>query len=473
MTKKWQIITLLTLSLLTHFLFFGHPNETVFDEVHFGKFVSGYYTREYFFDIHPPLGKLMIAGFAKLFDFEPGFAFAEIGNKFPDKQYLILRFLPNLAGSLLPLVIYLLLVEMGISRTASFFGGLFIVFENALLTQSHYILLDSFLLLFGFLALLFYFRHTRYKIHDTKYLILFGLFSGLALSVKWTGLGFLALPLLFEFIKIIRAREFRSFFTVLFPPLAIALAVYFIIFSSHLIILNKSGPGDAFMSIGFQKTLAGSKYADNEAKPSNLLQKFTELNTEMYKANQRLDATHPYSSQWYEWPFMTRSIYYWVNPVRSPICILYIGRCLWHLTSNGVNGDARIYLIGNPVIWWLSTAAVVYFVFSFSYLVFKIQDIRYKIQDTIPVFLLAGYVINILPFTGVKRVMFLYHYFTAYIFAIMILVWLISQNKNSEKIFRVLLIFTVISFTFFAPLSYGLELSPKAYKIRVWLDSWK
>ena len=33
----------------------------VFDELHFGKFVNGYVKGEYFFDIHPPFSKLLIA----------------------------------------------------------------------------------------------------------------------------------------------------------------------------------------------------------------------------------------------------------------------------------------------------------------------------------------------------------------------------------------------------------------------------
>src|SRR3990167_5284194 len=152
------LLFVLALSVVTHFAFFGHPNETVFDEVHFGKFVSGYYTGEYYFDIHPPLGKLMIAGFAKLFDFEPEFNFAEIGKEFPDKKYLALRFLPILAGTLLPLVIFLIALRLGFSRMGAFAAGLLIIFDNALLTQSRLILLDPFLLLFGFTSLLFYLR---------------------------------------------------------------------------------------------------------------------------------------------------------------------------------------------------------------------------------------------------------------------------------------------------------------------------
>ena len=443
MSTKWYLIILLALGLLTRFMFFGHPNETVFDEVHFGKFVSGYYTREYFFDIHPPLGKLTIAGFAELFDFKPEFAFSQIGDKFPDKQYLILRFLPNLAGALLPLVIFLLMLEIGISRFASFFGGLFIVLENALLAQSHYILLDSFLLLFGFLALFFYFKSRNYPPRSTFYILLFGLFSGLAISVKWTGLSFLALPLAIEAVRIIKNRNYKNIFKVLLLPIVVAVSVYFIFFAIHLNILNKSGPGDAFMSAGFQKTLVGNIYTGDQIKTPNIFQKFMQLNFEMYKANQRLDASHPYSSQWYNWPLMTRPIYYWVND------------------------NARIYLLGNPLIWWASTVAII---IAIMHCALRIRD---QFKNKLIWFLLAGYTINMLPFIGVKRVMFLYHYFIAYIFAIMILVWLISRSKHSKIIFVALLALSTVAFVYFAPLSYGLDLSSKAYEARVWLNSWR
>ncbi len=447
---------LLSLGLLTRFIFFGQPNETVFDEVHFGKFVSAYYTKEFYFDIHPALGKQIIAGFAKLSDFKPEFAFAEIGDKFPNNQYKILRFLPALASAILPIVIFLLLMELGVAPFAAFMGGLFIVFENAFLTQGRFILLDSFMLLFGFASLLFYFKYSKPLILNTKYLILSGLFSGLALSIKWIALSFVALPLAIEGLALISLwwkEGFNSLSGIRVVKLGTALIVlplliYFFVFMVEFSILTKSGAGDAFMSPGFQKTLTGSKYEnDPTVTASNVFQKFIELNTEMYRANQRLNASHPYSSQWFTWPLMARPIYYWVD------------------------GDARIYLIGNPIIWWLSTVAVLYLVLSILYLVLR-KNTKYQIQNT-ALFLLAGYVVNMLPFIGVKRVMFLYHYFTAYIFAIMILVWLISQNKNSKKIFGVILGLAVILFLFFAPLNYGFNLSPKAYDARVWLESWR
>src|ERR1051326_619189 len=95
------ILCLVVISFGIHFAWFGHPNMTVFDEVHFGKFISAYFTHEYYFDIHPPLGKLMLAGWGWLWGFKPGFSFANIGDVFPDNTYLALRFLPALAGALL------------------------------------------------------------------------------------------------------------------------------------------------------------------------------------------------------------------------------------------------------------------------------------------------------------------------------------------------------------------------------------
>ncbi len=429
MNNKRLILILFILSLVTHFAFFGHPNQTVFDEVHFGKFVSGYYTHEYYFDIHPPLGKLMIAGFAKIFNFKPEFSFAQIGEQFPDNKYMALRFLPSLAGALLPIVIFLLALQLKFSRQAAFAAGFLVAIENALIVQTHYALMDGFLLLFGFLSLLFYFKY-RSKILNTKYLILASVFGGLAISIKWTGLTFLALPLILEiwrcfinlsydkFIKFLKSAIFFIF---------IPLIIYFSVFAIHFSLLTKPGIGDAFMSPNFQN--------------KNVVKKFVELNIQMYQSNQRLTATHPYGSQWYTWPFMVRPIFYWVSE------------------------NSRIYLLGNPVIWWSSTVAI-------------LLSLMYVTRHKIIRILLGGYVLNLLPFIGIKRVMFLYHYLTALIFAILILVYLIENIQpfdklRARKIFIGLVIASAVAFVYFAPLTYGLPLSPKAYDARVWLPSWR
>jgi len=425
MANRKALFILLALGIATHFLFFGHPNQVVFDEVHFGKFVSGYYTHEYYFDIHPPLGKLMIAGFGKLFEFEPKFSFAEIGQPFPDNKYLALRFLPSLAGALIPAVIFLFALEIGFSRRAAFAAGVLIALENALLTQTKFILMDGFLILFGFLALLFYFRHRKSKNSQFAMSLMPGIFAGLAISIKWTGLTFLAIMLVLEAIKVFKTYELGHIWRAAIKLVMAPIVVYFAVFAVHFTILDKPGPGDAYMSPEFHS--------------KNIFEKFIELNTEMYSSNKRLTTNHPYSSQWYSWPFMARPIFYWVYD------------------------NSRIYFLGNPIIWWASTVGMI----------MGLALIMLRKYDKRMIFLAMAYFLNLLPFMGIKRVMFLYHYLIALIFAILMLVYLIDKTKNRQKIFAGLIIASAIAFIYFAPLNYGFNLSPKAYEAHNWLPGWK
>ena len=457
MSKKTSLIILILVSIGVHFAFFGHPNETVFDEVHFGKFVSAYYTHEYYFDIHPPGGKLIIAGFAKLFNFSPEYSFAQIGQSFPDYKYLALRFLPLLAGTFLPIIIYFLALELGLSIMGAFGVGMLIALENALLTQSRYILMDPFLLLFGFSSLLFYFKYKNSGplIHNTKYLILMALFGGLSVSIKWTGIAFLGLAGLIELIDIVRHLSFKRVTNLILYFAVIPLILYFSIFVIHFSLLTKSGDGDAFMTPAFQSSLADSDYAtDPKIKPLNTFQKFIELNKEMYTANKTLTATHPYSSKWYTWPFMTRPIYY------------------WNQDSTNTPTQSKIYLIGNPIIWWASTVSIMYLVLSIMGEWISKKRITLSL-NTIPLILIGGYFVNYLPFIGIGRVMFLYHYLSALIFAILALAYLIDQSKNYRKIWIVLLVISCLSFLYFAPLSYGLPLEAGSFQHRLWFPTWQ
>ena len=459
MNNKIYIAILLGSSIFIHFLFFGRPNQVVFDEVWYGRHVNDYINGTFHFDGHPPLGRMTIGGFAKVMGYEPVNSFTNISEKFPDEQYLILRFLPTLAGAVLPIIVYLIIRELGMTSLAAFIGAVLIVLENSLVAQSRLLLMDSSLILYEFTSLLFYLRYrNRKKIY---LLFLTGIFAGLAFAVKWVGLSFVALPILFESLGILSdikrrgisvlksSKVYLTFMALVITPFI----VYFSAVTAYSLILHKSGTGDAFMTAGYQKTLQGNSYQNNpDIKTPSMFSKFTELNRQMYAVNQALTASHPYASRWYTWPLMLRPIYYWVE------------------------GNARIYLIGNPVIWWSSTIAVIYGLWIVVHrLWLKLR--RYAVPPSLLSgnlsILLTGYALNMLPFMGVKRVMFLYHYFAAYIFAVLMLVWLISQQKNSKQIFGALLVVSAIAFIFFAPLTYGLDLSPKAYELRVWFSSWR
>lgn len=456
--KTTLFFIILAVSFITHFAYFGQPHQTVFDEVHFGKFVSGYLAGEYFFDIHPPLGKLFFMGIAQLGGFGPEFAFDNIGTVFPNNHYMALRFLPMLAGALLPLVIFSIARQWGFSLAASFLAGILTALDGALITQSRFILLDAFLLLSGFSAFLFYLKF----LEDVKrnplryrYLWLAGMVGALAGSIKWTGFSFLGLIIFLELWRHrFWLRNVKKFLIYISSLALVPLLIYFAVFAIHFQLLPKSGPGDAFMSPGFQKTLTGNRHqADLNIKPVGLLKKFTELNHQMYSANQRLTATHPYGSQWYTWPLLAKPIYFWNKTEPLP---------------SGETAERKIYLLGNPLVWWASTVAMLFLGLNFLINVFK------KKKSDWPVYwILGAYFLNLLPFIGVHRVMFLYHYFTALLFAVLGLSYLVDKSKKPEWLVVTLAIVAVFLFLYFAPLTYGFPLTNQESMGFFWFPSWR
>lgn len=442
-SKLLFALALLFLGLATRFAFFGQPKEAVLDEVYFGKFINAYYTHEYFFDIHPPLGKLILAGFAAPFGYQPTSNFDSIGTKYTDNNYQILRFLPTLAGALLPLVIFLLALELGLSPIASFLAGMLTVFDNGLATQSRFILIDSFLLLFGFSSLLCYLKSRRDN-GKIGWLIGAALLAGAAASVKWTGLTFLALIFGYEIYSITKHVVSKYVTWRLVAILVLPVAIYISSFAIHFSLLTKTGAGDAFMSPGFQKTLVASQFrtTDNLGTP-NFIGKFFELNQQMLSSNQRITASHPYSSRWYSWPLMVRPMAYWTS-------------------ADG----ASIYFFGNPIVWWGTTAGLI----IASILFIARKSWRKK---RFLALLLIGYLINLLPFMSIGRVMFIYHYMVALIFAILITALLIDQLEDKLIVITVASSLAMAGFIFFAPLTYGIPLNTSDLPLRIWLPSWR
>ncbi|MFA6295445.1 MAG: phospholipid carrier-dependent glycosyltransferase [Candidatus Paceibacterota bacterium] len=465
--SKYYITILIILSAFTHFIYFGRPAELVFDEVYFGNFASAYNTGMYFFDIHPPLGKLLISAAGYIGGFNAvSTDYAAIGNTFTDSAYIWYRILPILAGFLLPIVIFLLCRKLKLSPLASFLAGLFIILENSLLIQSRFIFLDSFLLLFGFLSLYFYLsaRQSESRRHFLLNFILSAIFVTLSFSVKWTGLSFFGLIALAETWDLFRnVKSFvvwkKYFFRALLFSL-ISFIIYFSIFAIHFSLLPKSGPGDAFMTQSFQKTLEGSDQVNNiNTKPLGLAGKFLELNEEMYLANKTLTFKHTYSSEWYSWPYMARPIYYWVHKESLEGAPLV---------------ESKIYLLGNPFIYWLSSLAVILLIMQMFFKSLYQRSFCWK-GYKVPTFIIIGYLANLLPFILIGRVMFLYHYLSALVFAIIIMVYLIDQIKVHRRKIAIsvglLLLFTV-SFIFFSPFSYGLPLDTDHQNERFWFSNW-
>ena len=119
----------------------------VFDELHYGKYVSLYMKGIFFFDSHPPLGKQLIAAAAylagfdgilkfffnkkmwlKIIFFAGQFKFDRIGSAYGENVPLFaLRFIPALCGSLLVPTVYHLMLELGLTQWTAAIAGFLLV----------------------------------------------------------------------------------------------------------------------------------------------------------------------------------------------------------------------------------------------------------------------------------------------------------------------------------------------------------
>ena len=440
--ELWLLWAVAALTRLPRLSF---PSATVFDEVYFKQFAGAYFTHKYYFDIHPPLGKLLLAGWAKLIGVNPSAITAPPAAG--------LRWFVALTGMLVVPLVYGIVRRLSGSRLAAGLAGLVVALDGALIVESRFVLVDSLLLVFGLGAI---YTALRWQVRPRwGWLAATGLLMGAAVGIKWTGLG----PDLVAALILIKGLanqglNWKGWAIRLLLPLALGAILYLSAFAVHFALLRQTGPGDAFMSPRFQATLQGSPYYDPGIK-MNFLAKTWELNREMYNANRTLTAGHPYGSKWYTWPLELRPIYYWEGNV----------------LPNGRQGN--IYLLGNPLGWWPASAAALT-----AMLLLVIPRWRKYLGAAVPAIglLLFGYLINWLPFAGIARVMFLYHYLFAFVFSVMILAILISRltPDNRRRWAAVSLIAAVVAgFIFFSPITYGWALSPTQLHSHIWLPRWR
>ena len=180
---------------------------------------------------------------------------------------------------------------------------------------------------------------------------------------------------------------------------------------------------------------------------ANIFEKAYHCTINMYNYHANLEAEHYYSSPFYEWPVI------WMP--------------LLYADDDLINGLASsISCMGNPAIWWPGIAC--FFFILYRYL-FK--------RDRKAGFLLIAYLAQYVPWMGVGRITFIYHYLPAILFTMLMMGYvmhLICEKipRYGARIVSGYMLIVVFVFFMFFPVISGYPVKEEWGLSLRWLKDW-
>ena len=310
-----------------------------------------------------------------------------------------------------------------------------------------------FVTLFIMLSYYFMYCYTKYSFYDTKLsktfipLGLCGIAMGLGIASKWTGIYSAAGLCIIFFVQMYkRFREYlyalknpegctegiehgfiKDNFCKLFMKTIVFCCIFFILIPALIYLL--------------------SYVPFSDGTDRDLLTKVIEAQKTMFSYHSKLDAEHPYSSTWYQWPTMYRPMWYYSGIVSDTV-------------REGISA------FGNPLVWWAGIPASFYML----YLMFKEKDRKAG-------FLVIGYLAQYAPWFLVTRVVFIYHYFPSVPFVTVMLGYsmykIVQKRPSLKKGVYVYVALAIALFVMFYPVLSGYPISiGYAEHFLKWFDSW-
>ncbi|WP_240644696.1 phospholipid carrier-dependent glycosyltransferase [Paenibacillus paeoniae] len=177
------------------------------------------------------------------------------------------------------------------------------------------------------------------------------------------------------------------------------------------------------------------------------LKSLIDYQVHMYSYHSHLVSSHPFSSSWWEWPFMKRPVWY------------YSGGEL------AAGMKSTIVAMGNPLIWWTGIAAML-----------ATMWISIKRRDKHVYMLWIAFLAQYVPWMLVPRETFLYHYFAMVPFVILSIVYLFQlaeeRNPRIKKIRNGFVIAAAILFVLYYPALSGLTVPIWYIDLLRWFPSW-
>jgi predicted membrane-bound dolichyl-phosphate-mannose-protein mannosyltransferase len=394
-----------------------------FDEIYHGRsaweMLNGIEPYE---TTHPPLGKLLISAGIALFGMNP-FGW---------------RFVGTLFGVALVPLMYLFGLKLFRDRFYAFCAAFLMLVEFMRFAQSRVAVIDVygvfFILVLYYLILdLFPEKGESPGRGVNKTLILAGIAFGIGAACKWIALYAacgIALLVVIRTIIDLRQRDF---------PAKHGLAGF---------ILQRIGV--CLISFGLIPVLiyllAYLPYLALPGPGHDLADVFR-LQAHMLNYHRTLQATHPFSSAWWSWPLDLRP--------------------MWMYTGAGLPAGtaSTIVSFGNPAIFWAGIPAVS----ATAILALRRREAG---MGVVLVALLCQY----LPWVGINRLAFIYHFFSTVPFLILCIVAIIKSLELRWPNLRALTWGYLVSagalFILFYPVLSGLQVSQSYVASLRWLPTW-
>lgn len=365
---------------------------------------------------HPPLGKLIISVGISLFGLTP-FGW---------------RFMGTLLGVLMLPVMYVFAKRLFGGRAAPACCTLVFAADFMHYTQTRMATIDTYAVFF--ILLMYLFMYLWLTGQKNLHLALCGLAFGLGAASKWTclyaGAGLALLWGLYWLTKG-RKRGFRAFvknslfclvFFVLIPAL-----IYYVSYYPYGAARGLHGIGAFFTREYFHTVISNQEF--------------------MFSYHAGVDATHPYSSMWYQW-------------------ILDIRPILYYLKYYGDGSRSSFGAFVNPAICWAGLLALFVLIYT---AIFR--------RDKKAAFILLAYLAQLLPWVFVPRLTFAYHYFPCTVFLILALGYVFRLMELSSPGWRAYVYgftgFCIALFIMFYPVISGAPVSADfGDKYLGWLPTW-
>lgn len=396
-------------------------NSSYFDEIYHARTAYEHLRGVYPYEVsHPPLGKVILSLGIRLFGMTP----------------LGWRCMGALFGvAMLPLM-WDLLRRMFRDDRVALCGAALLAFDFMHLTQTRIATIDSFATLFILLMYLFLYRY--FTEGRLRHLAACGVAFGIGAATKWTclyagaGLGVLwALHWVFSGVQAHRDGDGRRYVRRLLGNIGFCL-VFFVLVPGMIYYAS-------YYPYGAARGLHGPGMYFTREYAAIVLenQRF------MFTYHSGLVATHPYSSRWWQWLLDLRPILYYLS-----------------------YGDGTVSTIGafvNPLLCWGGLLAL------------PVLAYRAVRHDRTALFILVGYLAQVLPWVFISRLTFEYHYFAATLFLVLALGYVFDRLRQ-RGYFGIVYAFTAASgalFALFYPVLTGVTVSRSyAWNVLKWLPDW-